>query len=54
MKSLKTIQKQVLYYSILEKYSAEQVSKILDVSIDNVYQLKKRAIEKFIANLKGE
>jgi len=54
MKDLKTIQKQVLYYSILEKYSAEQVSKILDVSIDNVYQLKKRAIEKFIANLKGE
>ena len=54
MKQLKTIQKQVLYYSILAKYSAEQISKILNITIDNVYQIKKRAIEKFISNMKGE
>lgn len=54
MKQLKTIQKQVLYYSILEKYSAEQISKKLNITTDNVYQIKKRAIEKFISNMKGE
>lgn len=54
MKQLKTIQKQVLYYSLLEKYSAEQISKKLNITIDNVYQIKKRAIEKFISNMKGE
>lgn len=54
MKPLKTIQKQVLFYSILEKYSAERISKMLNITIDNVYQTKKRAIEKFISNMEGE
>ena len=54
MKPLKTIQKQVLYYAILGKYSAEEISKKLNITVDNVYQIKKRAIEGFINNLKGE
>ena len=54
MKQLKTIQKQVLYYSILGKYSAEQIGKVLNITPENVYQIKKRAIEKFISNMKGE
>lgn len=54
MKELKTIQKQILYYSILEKCPAEQISKMLNITTDNVYQIKKRAIDKFISNMKGE
>ncbi len=54
VKKLTDVQKQVIYLTIVEEYSIDEVANIVGTSIDNIYQIKSRAIKKILKNLKGE
>lgn len=51
MKKVPLKQKQALYLLVVDEYTVNEVSKILNTSTDNVYKLKQLAIKNFKKNL---
>lgn len=52
MKPLHLEEKQVLYYSIVKNYPLSRISKIMNLSKNEILKLKEKAITNFKKNLK--
>ena len=54
MKRLTDQEKLVLYLTVIEEKQAEQVAEIMNTTRANIWQIKSRAIKKFLHNLTNE
>ena len=54
MKNLSHREKTVLYMTVIEDMSAEQVAEALNMTKDNIWKIKSRATEHFMKNLSDE
>lgn len=54
MKKLSDKEKNVLFLTAIEEKSVGQVAEIMNTSKENIWQIKSRAIKKFLANLSDE
>ena len=51
MKNLSGKEKQVLFLTIIEEKTAEEIAKILNTTKENIWKIKSRAIKNFLNNL---
>lgn len=54
VKKLTKIQKQVIYYLVIERLPADTVAKMLNTNVYKIYNIKKYAIKKILKNYKEE
>jgi len=54
MKKLSDREKLVLYLSVVEEYKSENIAVIMNTTAENIWQIKSRAIKKFLCNLEKE
>ena len=54
MKKLSDKEKLVLYLTVIEEKTADKIGEIMNTTKDNIWQIKSRAIKKFLNNLSNE